>query len=387
MSNNVGDIDFSQSLSGFQVDRRKLTGATSAREQAFCEWFGENAYRGVGEIVELGPWLGSLTIPLVKGLSRNSSVADKSSRVHVYDRFVWDELMENWVAGTQYVGRIVPEGDFRFLYEDILQEYRSFLVVNKSDLSTQQWDGKPIEFLLNDATKNLEVLANVVRQFFKDLIPQFSHVAHQDYLWFAEAYTPICMYRLRDCFTPAYSVPDSCMVLFKNTTAIPRRVLDFQLDYESLTPAEIADACDWNLSILDENSHILIRAGSAWMLFKCGLLTDSRSIFEEIERDSKCLSIRYQFQRKVLQSFGLEKLLDLPSIPWFFSDRGSLPETIPDTARAIRYWDWELGWLWTAAESYPIFHSDELEADLEYQLGSINPRIFRNIDDGSVIRV
>ena len=334
----------------------------------------------------MGPWLGSLTIPLAKGIARNVQAKSQNRRVHAYDRFIWDELMEDWVAGSEYAGRVDPGGDFKFLYEEITREFEHHLVVNKSDLSIQEWDGKPIEFLLNDATKTLEIVANVLRQFFGALIPQSSHVAHQDYLWFTEAYIPICMHRLKDYFAHVYTVPDTCMVLFRTLDSIPRRALDFQLDYQRLDPREITDACEWNLSILEESAHVLIRAGSAWMLYMRGKLAEARAIFEEIERDPLSISMRYQFQRSVLETFGMNELLDLTSVPWFFADKENLAATFPASDQSRPYWDSKLGWLWTSVDSYPVFYSDKLTANLEYQLSSIQPRLFKNLNDGSTIR-
>ena len=381
------EIDFSQALSGYVPGSPVLTGATWPKEQVFCEWFGENAYRGNGEIVELGPWLGSLTIPLAKGLSRNTSVVQKNNRLHVFDRFIWDELMESWVGDTEYAGRVAPGADFRFLYNEIVNDFSDHLVVNKSDLSNERWNEMPIEFLLNDATKTLGIVSNVVRQFFPKLIPETSHVAHQDYLWFTEAYVPICMYRLRDYFAHAYSVPDSNMVLFRTLDSIPPPpYLDFQFDYKDLEPAEIYAAGEWNRSILDESDHVLIRAGSAWILSVCGDLPGSRALFEEIESDLASLSIRYQFQRSVLQSMALDRTLDLASIPWCFSNLETLPDTTPNTGGAIRYFDFDLGWIWTTVDSYPVFRSDKLDANLAYQIGTESPRVFKNLTDGSIVR-
>src|SRR5439155_16209513 len=46
-------------------------GMTSMAEQAYCEWYASHLYTGKGKIVELGAWLGALTIALATGLWRN----------------------------------------------------------------------------------------------------------------------------------------------------------------------------------------------------------------------------------------------------------------------------------------------------------------------------
>ena len=46
-------------------------------------------YSGTGEIVELGPWLGSSTFHLISGLENNPYFKTQNKRIHVYDDFVW----------------------------------------------------------------------------------------------------------------------------------------------------------------------------------------------------------------------------------------------------------------------------------------------------------
>ncbi len=49
----------------------KIQGLTTKEEQLWCEYYCEKYYRNRGDIVELGPWLGSLTRSMQNGLTRN----------------------------------------------------------------------------------------------------------------------------------------------------------------------------------------------------------------------------------------------------------------------------------------------------------------------------
>src|SRR5262250_2891759 len=69
----------------------KVHGMTSTEEQTYFRRYARDMYSGVGEIVDLGCWLGSTTIPLAQGLFKNINVSTKGKRIHAYDLFVWEE--------------------------------------------------------------------------------------------------------------------------------------------------------------------------------------------------------------------------------------------------------------------------------------------------------
>jgi hypothetical protein len=61
----------------------------SLYERSYLQTYAENTYSGRGEVVDLGCWLGSSTIPLAVGLQHNSAIAAKENRIHAYDIFIW----------------------------------------------------------------------------------------------------------------------------------------------------------------------------------------------------------------------------------------------------------------------------------------------------------
>src|SRR5437764_1732959 len=61
-------------------------GMTSMAEQAYCEWYASQLYTGKGKIVELGSWLGALTLAIAAGLTRNHRNRGPEA-FHTYDLF------------------------------------------------------------------------------------------------------------------------------------------------------------------------------------------------------------------------------------------------------------------------------------------------------------
>src|SRR2546430_16771342 len=71
---------------------KKLVGMTTRIEREFLENYARQTYSGAGEIVDLGSWLGSLTISLLEGLKKNPAAFTAAS-VHAYDLFAWEDWM------------------------------------------------------------------------------------------------------------------------------------------------------------------------------------------------------------------------------------------------------------------------------------------------------
>ena len=170
-------------LACLQPENERLIGATSMEEQAFCGWFAEHCLTQ-GGVVELGPWLGSLTIPTLRGINRNASLAPSQRVIATYDLFHWHQWCETWVAGTPFEGRCKPGDSFLPLYEEIVAPHTkdAVLQIHQEDLERTRWSREPIEFLINDAWKTVLLMSNTIHEFFPSLVPN-AVVFHQDYLW------------------------------------------------------------------------------------------------------------------------------------------------------------------------------------------------------------
>lgn len=152
-------------------------GMTSMAEQAYCEWYASRLYSGKGKIVELGAWLGALTISLATGL-RRSGRRFGSDALHSYDVFSWHHSFEVAVRETSLEGAYEEGTDFYPLYLQTIASVRGLVTPHKSDLVTEQWLGDPIEFLLIDAMKYEALVQNIQGSFLPSLLPGTSILMH-----------------------------------------------------------------------------------------------------------------------------------------------------------------------------------------------------------------
>ncbi len=90
----------------------KRLGLTTADEQAWCRWYGESGYQGLGVIVEWGAWLGSLTTSYCEGLLANPRVPRARKIAFVYDLFRWEPWCEDEVRGTEHEGKLAELPQF-----------------------------------------------------------------------------------------------------------------------------------------------------------------------------------------------------------------------------------------------------------------------------------
>jgi hypothetical protein len=157
-----------------------LLGMTSSTEQEYLERYGENSYTGVGEVVDLGCWLGSTTIPLTRGLLKSPAFAESGRLVYAYDLFVWFDWMNSSVAGTDLYGRYVEGDSFVDEFQKRTTAFADSIEICAGDLKSIGWQGDGIEFLLVDAMKNFELAGSIVRDFYPHLIAGKSLVFHQD---------------------------------------------------------------------------------------------------------------------------------------------------------------------------------------------------------------
>jgi hypothetical protein len=243
-----------------QQNSRWVMGMTSSNEQAYFQWLAEHVYKQNGAIVELGCWLGSISIPIVKGLRSNKRT--DNPKLHVYDLFQWEHNMEDTVSiyrpdlkGTYHDG-----DDFEPLYHQMVADYHDALIVKKSDLGSEKWVGGAIEILVVDAMKYESLLDNIQQQFFPSLIAGKSFVIHQDFLHFYETWIHIAMYRLRHYFDWIYQVPDAGSVVFKCRHSIPKVDCAFPESMQQISDGEIEDVYHWLFEMLNTETHEIAAA-------------------------------------------------------------------------------------------------------------------------------
>lgn len=293
--------------------RKKLPGATSLEEQAYCEWFAAERFKGEGCVVEFGPWLGSLTIPTALGLVRNGGAQKKE--IHAYDLFLWEPGSNGWAAGTPF-DRLYQPGDcFKPLYDQLVTPFQGAVDIHayQADLSQTGWSGAPIELLINDAWKTMPVMANTVQRFFPSLI-EGATVFHQDYLWCTESWIHLGMYRLRNHFAFRGRVRNSSTAVFQMTSRPPQDlVAGFQaLDHvAALEEREVDEAFAWSAShFSDPDALLVLKAGQAWLLHKMGYNDRARRLFAENKASPHHGHPFYQFQETILRQWGFGFLME-----------------------------------------------------------------------------
>ncbi|HWO43705.1 MAG TPA: glycosyltransferase, partial [Candidatus Eisenbacteria bacterium] len=227
---------------------------TTKEEQSHFEWHARTVYSGVGEIADLGCWLGSTTISLARGLSRNPLAAASEKKVHAFDRFLWEDWMDAFVSETPLGRNYRPGESFLDEFQHRTRPWAERITVYMGDLCQLPWIGHEIEILLIDAMKSWDLANAIVSKFFPYLIPQQSYIFHQD---FAHCHTPwihLIQYRFRRFFEPLHLVSRSTTFVFKHAASIPSAMLGIEFSPKCFSKEEIDDAFEYSLSLISDRS-------------------------------------------------------------------------------------------------------------------------------------
>ena len=245
----------------------ELIGMTSKTEQDYLAGYGEKIYSGKGEIVDLGCWLGSTTIPLVKGLLKNPAFAASNRKVYAYDLFLWFDWMNSSAVGTN-LARKYSEGDnFVAEFKRRTKEFARHIEIREGDLKEIGWTGEKIEFLLVDAMKNWDLANAIVRDFYSSLVPRESLVLHQDYAHFFTPWIHLLQWNFRENFELVGEVPKSQSVIFRYKTAIADELLNKDYCFESFSDADADAAFEYSMSLVSmEKTPNVAAAKVMWFL-------------------------------------------------------------------------------------------------------------------------
>ena len=230
-----------------------MHGMTSIDEQLYFRHYAERIFRGKGEIVDLGCWLGSTTISLAGGLLKNRAALKKGRLIHAYDVFIWESWMDAHKTGCRKPYE--PGESFLDEYRARVQPYEKLVKIYPGDLTKTSWTGNPIEFLLIDAMKSWELAQAIVRNFYPSLILGTSYLLHQDFKHYYTPWIHQVQYRLRDHFEPIHNVHNSGSMAFRCTNKIEN---DFTWlnGLKSWTEEEINAAFAYSLSVIGNESDV-----------------------------------------------------------------------------------------------------------------------------------
>jgi hypothetical protein len=212
-------------------------------ERAWAARYAATTYTGRGEIVELGAWLGGITLSLVRALPDNPSWAAAPRPVHVYDEFLHDrqrERLERSPLEYDYEER----GSFVHHFEKRVEPDADRIALHVGDVREAQWTGGDIELLFNDLSKSWAIWNDVRATFYPSLVPKVSTVVEQD---FAHSWTPwlhLWHYRARHHLRFVEHVPGGGSVVFRLERELPPDLLAPD-GFEDYDEAEITEAYRW----------------------------------------------------------------------------------------------------------------------------------------------
>jgi hypothetical protein len=123
----------------------------------YYKWLART-FRGFGDIVELGCWMGCSTCCLAEGLLQNPD--GRFRKIHVFDSFVWRDWMENYTEDKRILKAGLTDGssffDYFWMncapYRNLLEVHRSALNTDydKFDLPEIEWKQREIGILVMD---------------------------------------------------------------------------------------------------------------------------------------------------------------------------------------------------------------------------------------------
>lgn len=229
-----------------------LHGMTSREEQTYFRTYVQKYYSGEGEIVDLGCWLGSTTVPLAEGLRRSRNRRVIGKRVHAYDLFTWEEWMDPYMGGcARYYS---PGESFLEEYESRTRSYSELIAIYPGDLQQIGWSGRPIEVLLVDAMKSWELAESIVQIFYRSLLPQRSILIHQDFKHYYCSWIHLIQFKLKDYFILEQDIRNSSTVVFRLKKQIDCD-LRWLKNLRSLGDQEVSDGFEYAMSLVSEKSE------------------------------------------------------------------------------------------------------------------------------------
>ncbi len=174
----------------------------SVEECKYYEWLGR-FFTGIGDAVELGPWLGRSTVHIVRGLQR--SRAFRGRKLHVIDDFIW---RSSWMDGHYPEAPPPDRASFRPLFEHHVQDVLAHVAVaeqricetgENGHLPPLSWAAGPIEVAYIDCGRTRDVNEAWFAVLTPWFVPGQTLVVMQDWQTYRE--TPIQPYNETKRFT------------------------------------------------------------------------------------------------------------------------------------------------------------------------------------------
>jgi len=146
-------------------------------------------YSGAGEVVEIGPWIGSSTYNIVGGLLDNPAFT-ANKRLYVFDDFVWrSSWMNKWLAGTD-IEPLDNHASFLPLFHEMTHQYADRIKAtamklmdagDNSNVPWFRWEHGPVELCFIDCGRALEMNETWYRELEPYFIPDRTMIVMQDW--------------------------------------------------------------------------------------------------------------------------------------------------------------------------------------------------------------
>lgn len=307
-------------------------------------------YRGYGQILDLGAFLGSSSYCIARGLEANPRVRSKFGRLHAYDIFqVWSEPgsedaeRSRWLKDVFGIDTGANESTLG-VYAANLGPLARYARVHAGDILNETWSGRPIEILFVDVAKSLSIWRHVLKTFYPSLIPGVSLVIHQDWHHPWLPYLHVAQEALSEWFEPVVARANDS-VAYRLVDHIPTRVLDDVARYE-FTPEEERRLMDRLVANFAGEKRFMLLASAALRL-RHGLWDEaSRLVHEALTSGGPHLS---EDEAGHLRNYATGVALRAES-SGLQTHRGSFQEAAylaanPDIAEGVRKGHWDSGLL------------------------------------------
>ena len=279
------------SLGMIQLRKPQILGMTTEWEQAFVRWFAKEKYSGSGEMVELGCWLGSISISLSQGLKQNKKMINKISRIHTFDKFVWQDWMNNSVLQTNLNFQYHENDDFSDEFKKRIKIFRKFIKIYNCNLKNTKWNqNKKIELLFIDAGESWDIANDIIKIFYPALMPGRSIYVEQNFYYYNTYWIHLLLYRFRSHFKSLFQIPNSTSAVFIYKKTIPLNLFKTKYLLSDFSNKEIEAAFNWSMNLNKNSWQADILAAKSMCLLARGKIKESKDLFLQIEKLRKLYS-------------------------------------------------------------------------------------------------
>lgn len=240
---------------------RQVKTMLSAQELDLLYRLARDEYRGAGEIIDGGAFLGGSTLALAIGVRDNAHLAQKAARVHSYDLFVADRFAAQFLPGFEE-GRST-----RGYYDTVIAPAATQVVVHEGDIAAHPWrPARPIEIFFIDVAKSWATNDVLLHQFFPHVL-EGGWLIQQDYHWPHTPWISITMELLKASFEHVGSMPWATS-FYRCTRQVDARALpDRLLD---LGPARLLE--------LARRAQVFEHGSREWTAQQCNLVSLCHSL-------------------------------------------------------------------------------------------------------------